>query len=286
MGFWGTKLFNNDVAVDTKNAYLEAIAQSGDLEMLTQKMLDDFSVELSDYDDAPLIWLALADTQLSTGAVHPTVKESAMKVINQAHLAKKEGAMSDNSISDSVTSLSASYLEKLKKKLEAPRGADSIKVPKKRGYTCDWDMWSVYALPIENVDPTSELFGKYMILRKTAVGQSEEKHICPVVTMQISSFNNVPRTLEELEKCPYVRVSVSAKWNGLEIVDLGGYYYEFEISATSKRSVPNDKLIYIGVFPEYKLPNDSIKKNGRVFSVYWKFLEEVMLERYLDLKEL
>jgi hypothetical protein len=63
MGARGTGLYSDDVACDVRNEYKDILREGISEPEATDRMLENWEAALSDQDDAPVFWLALADTQ-------------------------------------------------------------------------------------------------------------------------------------------------------------------------------------------------------------------------------
>jgi hypothetical protein len=109
----GVGLFHDDVAADVRREYLDLLAKGVEDAEAFSTLVRDWKESISDTDDGPVFWLALAATQWEYGRLHPRAKAEALKVIDHgkgldrwedAGLAKKRQAV----------------LAQLKKKLDAP----------------------------------------------------------------------------------------------------------------------------------------------------------------------
>jgi hypothetical protein len=82
MGSSGVGIFHDDVAADVRCAYLELLAGGENEAAAFRTMLSEWKDSISDSDDGPVFWLALAATQWEYGCLHPRVKKEALKVID------------------------------------------------------------------------------------------------------------------------------------------------------------------------------------------------------------
>jgi hypothetical protein len=83
MGTWGAGVFDDDTAVEIREAYLALLAGGATPDEATQAVLGARSDELADSDDGPVIWLALAATQWEYGAFGPQVLERALALLDR-----------------------------------------------------------------------------------------------------------------------------------------------------------------------------------------------------------
>jgi hypothetical protein len=109
----GVGLFHDDVAADVRRAYLDLLARGASDADAFRTMLREWKEAITDYDDGPVFWLALAATQWEYGRLQPRARSQALKIIDQekgldrwaeAGLSRKRRAM----------------LARLKKKLLTP----------------------------------------------------------------------------------------------------------------------------------------------------------------------
>ena len=83
MGTWGHKVFESDLALDVKEAYLSAIKEGLDPVEATDRVCEEFSNELGDTDEHDVVWLALAETQWEYGRLIDSVRSEADAVIDK-----------------------------------------------------------------------------------------------------------------------------------------------------------------------------------------------------------
>ena len=81
MGTFGTKLFDDDVACDVRDEYVDLLASGKAPEEATMLLQEQWALALLDADDGPTFWLALASTQWKYGVLLPDVRERALAVI-------------------------------------------------------------------------------------------------------------------------------------------------------------------------------------------------------------
>ncbi len=89
MGAWGPKLYEDDVALDIKNTFEKLINSGKTTENATELLIKDYEDEIADMDDEPIIWFALADTQLNLGDLLPFVKDKALEHLRSGHNLKR-----------------------------------------------------------------------------------------------------------------------------------------------------------------------------------------------------
>jgi hypothetical protein len=105
VGVWGPAIFSDDTACDVRDSYRDLVTEGVDGSEATRRVLADCASSLSDVDDAPVVWLALAATQAAVGRLEDEVRDQALAVINSGadlarwrsdqpkHLAKRAAAL-------------------------------------------------------------------------------------------------------------------------------------------------------------------------------------------------
>ena len=81
MGTWGTGIFDNDTTADLRGDFEDLLAEGLGVEAATERVVADYADALDDYDEGPMVRLALAALQLEHGSVQPAIREQALAVI-------------------------------------------------------------------------------------------------------------------------------------------------------------------------------------------------------------
>ncbi len=173
MGAWGTKLYQDDVACDVKEEYLNRLRVGYTNEEATKEVIEYNSDFINDIDDGPVFWLALADTQWKYGRLLPEVKEEAIKIIEQQTdlLKWKENKKQYQRRKEE--------LEKLKEKLNTPQSPEK-KVTKIKMNRATWKIGDVLAYQIKAEEfKDTKWYHKYILFRvigitKTNIGSLPE----------------------------------------------------------------------------------------------------------------
>lgn len=82
MGTWGTAIFSDDLAADVRSDWRDAIARGASPEQATQELLVKHGGSITDQDDGPKFWFALAASQAATGRLLPDVRDRALALID------------------------------------------------------------------------------------------------------------------------------------------------------------------------------------------------------------
>ncbi len=277
MGIWGNGLYQNDMALDVRDYYIDKLKKCEKEERITTEMKAVFQSVLSDYDDAPYFWLALADTQWEYGRLEKCVLDHALEYIALA-------AESERSTPTRLP-LPTDEIIALKAKLISPSPSPK-RIIKHKSFHCPWNIGDVYAYLIETTD-RSNVAGQYFLIQKIGETKWWPDHIIPIVRIKITQNGNVPMDEIEFQNLPYVQIAVTKPDKNFQckndsLDDLGySPHYKVGIIATSMKSIPK-KLIYVGNFPNVTPPPIEYvqKNNSGVFSVTWKDFEQTLLDRY------
>jgi hypothetical protein len=82
MGTWGYELFEDDVTLDVRGDFEEAIEAGATVVEATELILETHAWEIVDSDDGPLVWLALAALQREHGHLQAWVKAPALAILD------------------------------------------------------------------------------------------------------------------------------------------------------------------------------------------------------------
>src|SRR5262245_19409500 len=82
MGTLGHKLFDDDFALDVRDAYIEALTSGVTSQQATDSLLEQFAPALTDEDEAQVFWMALAETQWNLGRLVDGVRARALEAVD------------------------------------------------------------------------------------------------------------------------------------------------------------------------------------------------------------
>lgn len=291
-------MYQNDTSLDVKDEFVNKLHRGKSPEEITAEMIEDYACIMDDADEAPLFWLALADTQWKRGMLLPEVKEKALFWI------EKGGDVALWADQPSLAAKRKKVIDALKAQLLAPQPPRKTYKPYKL-YHCQWQLGDVYAYLLESeLAQEKGLAGKYLLIQKVDEGTWHPGHTIPVVYVKITKGSVLPTSVEEYNKLEYVQVSYSnykeVKWpdwmqpeeevlkreaREREQLDEYGFLPEFRLSliSTSKKVIPK-KLNFVGNFSGATFPKKeyipSIKVNLR--SLWWKEFEDDMITQYFN----
>lgn len=89
MGTWDVGIFDDDMAMDIKAEFEDAIAEGASVKKATKQILKSFEDELEDEEEAPIIYLVLAALQLEKGDVQKNIKKKALEIIDSDYILDK-----------------------------------------------------------------------------------------------------------------------------------------------------------------------------------------------------
>ncbi|MBF6611886.1 MAG: DUF4259 domain-containing protein [Chloroflexi bacterium] len=82
MGTWGTGIFDDDTAGDTRDAFEDELSRGADGADAARRVLVKFVADLDDEDEGSIIYLALAALQLEHGTASEGIRRRALEIID------------------------------------------------------------------------------------------------------------------------------------------------------------------------------------------------------------
>ena len=189
MGSWGPKLYQDDVAEDVRDYYKDQLRRGKTNEEVTNELIEDNEDIISDEDEAPVFWFALADTQWSLGRLFPFVKEKALEHLKSGENLKR---WEEEAINKKEYKAREKVLQELEQKLMSPMPPEK-KVSQYKLYKCEWNIGDVFAYKLES-DYAKEkgLDNKYLLIRKVYEDIWWPGHTVPIVYVQITKDEKIP----------------------------------------------------------------------------------------------
>lgn len=83
MGTWGTSILASDTARDVYDDYMKAFNRGQNHEGILGKIMKERQEEISDEDDGPVVWLAVAKAQWDCGALAPSVLREVERIVKE-----------------------------------------------------------------------------------------------------------------------------------------------------------------------------------------------------------
>jgi len=297
MGSWGAKLYQDDVALDVRDAFKDRLRRGKTTEEVTKELKEKHSYALDDIDDGPAFWLALADTQWNLGRLLPEVKEQAFRWLDTGWGLERWLETDKKLVAERQK-----VLADLREKLSSPQPEEK-KVKQYNLYTCQWQLGDVFSYQLES-DLAKEkgLCGRHFVIQKVDEGIWHPGHIIPIVRVKLTSDERLPTTVEEFNELEYVQIHLNNFTERFKQVDLErrkediaekpipkyevdefGYlpHYQIKLISTSKRIIPK-KLTYLGTFVGAVPPVNEFVPYEKISisTVSWKDFESKLIERY------
>jgi len=136
MGAWGFGVFDDDVALDVRDAYRQELVEGKSSAAAMRSVLKHLKEEFSDSDDGPTAWLALATAQWDVGRLDERTKAKALKILDS------EAGLDRWRESPKLLTKRRQGLAKLRKQLMSPQPAEKEFRPQKSSRR-SWESWSL-----------------------------------------------------------------------------------------------------------------------------------------------
>ncbi|MBK8268867.1 MAG: hypothetical protein IPK83_11415 [Planctomycetes bacterium] len=266
MGAWGTAIFSDDLAQDIRLEFRELIGDGLSPEEATKKMVRKNKSALSEPEEAPVFWMALAATQWKCGRLIHSVKNKALAAIKDPAsliLWREEG--------EKLVRKRQAVMAALKVQLLSPQPPPK-RLSKVFHDRTDWRIGHAVSYRL--------LSGKYVVLRvigldSDAKSQTAIVDVCDWVGVKVPSANFIA-------KCPRKR----SKWYDRNIKEAKALKGEerncalrweendgkFAVYSHSKRDYPEDRLAVVAKGLKFK----SEKLYGVTYFGGWRKLDKYL----------
>lgn len=302
MGQWGNSLYQDDVAEDVRDYYKEQLRYGKSGNEITKSLIEHNEPMLSDSDDAPLFWFALADTQWDMGRLEDFVKEKALYYIRKKAMSQYEKIEGSRSIIQLET------IRRLEEKLLSPQPPKK-KISQHRLYHCPWKVGDVYSYPLES-DYAKEkhLCGCFFLFQKIGETVCHPGHTIPIVWVKIAKRYELPTDETMYNKLEFVQTSaikfdpfieefhidsrglteqeflhrVNEEMKKLNLDESGLLpVYRMALMNISRRVLPKS-LAFLGNFQNTEAPKGEFVPSNSVSipSFPWKSIEKLLIDRY------
>ena len=202
MGTWGPKLYQDDVAEEVRDYYKDQLRKGKKGKEITQDLVKQNEETLSDSDDAPIFWFALADTQWSLGRLEDFVKEKALYYIREGSDMKRWETDGPKN-----AEIRKKVLSELEQKLLLPQPPKK-KIVQYHLYKCGWKVGDVFAYRLEsNYANEKGIDGCYLLIQKVDEYIFHPGHVIPIVYVKITKHDKLPTNAKEYNSLEYVQTS-------------------------------------------------------------------------------
>ena len=269
MGAWGPKLYQDDMAEEIRAYYKDQLHRGKNGEKITDELVELYKECLSDFDDAPIFWFALADTQWDFGRLENRVKEEALYYINDGRdLIRWENENPEHA------KKRAEVLCGLEQKLLSKQ-PDEKKISQYKLYQCEWNIGDVYAYQLLG-DYAKEkgLINKYLYFVKVGEKIWHPGHIIPIVYFYWIITDEL-LGIEELKKFEYIpqffTPTAYKKYPNM----LPHYLLSF--LSTSSKVIPKKQLTFVGNISGVKrMKNEDCDS----YEIKWKKFEKYIIDNF------
>lgn len=178
MGTWGTALYSDDLAADLRGDFRDLIGEGLSPTAVINRLKKEYKSSLSDPDEAPVFWLAVADTGWRLGRLDEEVRQNALRVIG-----------SDQDLARWETSPDRAKRQRVLAKLHAqllspPPPPKHIARPVKSASA--WQLGEIIGFQL--------LSGRWVLLR--VIGHNEDKGgrsaVCELLDWTAESLPSIP----------------------------------------------------------------------------------------------
>ena len=249
MGAWGSKLYQNDTALDVKDDFIDHLKCGRDEFEATRLMIQENEFIIDDDDDGPIFWFVLADIQWEYGRLVPEVKMKVLEMIENG----EDSELFRETLKGGPNKRKK-ILQELKDKITSEQPPKK-NVKQHKYFKTTWKHGDTYCYQITGMDgENSEYNGRYIILY-TIHQEFNEKgdygDYFPVVYLKITEGIDEPTCLDDVNNATFIRY---VYFPGIKQAT---YRRLYTVVVESKIR----KLNYIGNF-EIELPNDEYLRKG------------------------
>lgn len=272
MASWGPKLYQDDIAEDIRDYYKDQLKRGKTNEEVTKELIEDNEDIIQDEDEAPVFWFSLADSQWNLGRLLPFVKEKAIYYLKEKSNLKR---WEKEAMNKKEYKIRERVLDELEQKLESPMPPEK-KISQYKLYKCEWNIGDIFVYKLES-DYAKEvgLSDKYLIIRKVDEYVWWPGHTVPIIYVQITKDEKIPDSKEEILELEYIKVFKTEGISG----------YLIKMISTSKRIIPNKKLIFIGNYADIPRPKEEYIPEDKISitACHWSAFEKTIIDKYLRL---
>lgn len=271
MAMWGPKLYQNDIAEDVRLFYKDQLKYGKTNEEVTALLIDEYQNEISDNDDAPNFWFALADTQWELGKLLLVVKENAINWLDKS--SHQEQWLMEN---PKYEKMRIQTLTELRNKLNSPMPPEK-KISQNKLYKSEWKHGDVFAYKLSSSYAEVKGFlNQYIYFVMVDNTVWHPGHIVPNVYV----YNCVTNELLDAQKVKKIMFMPQFYKKQVYINNPNQKkLYFLTLLSTSKNVIPHDHLFFIGNIGVIK---GSADEDINTFKVTWKNFEKYIIENMIE----
>ena len=237
---------------EIRDEYIQLRQKGNSRADATQALILSYANEITTgaEDDGVVFWIGLADAQYRRKELTADAAQKALAALDQIE------QLDWNITPGDISRRRIRYAE-------APM--PERKVVKTKKFRCTWKIGDTFAYKLSGPDTDAcGLSGKYVLLRKVDELEFGDGRLLPIVTFTIWDEEPLPKTAEEFQKQPLLRL-VSGRLGLPKTLN----EYRGEMLFTRKSMLDALSLIYLGNFTDVSMPEDEaiIRDPGRVMLV-------------------
>ena len=269
MGTWGTGIYQNDVSLDVKDAYMMKLKSGKSDEKALQEILEEMKIESEDDDCKYDFIFALADTLWKSGRLTEDIKNKALQMI-------EEDKLSGRWHPEKIRKNRVKILDNLKMKIESQMPMRK-KISVHKPYSLGWNDGDVYYFQIKNkVENYEEYVDWYVLLYVDKIKKKDwivKGVYDEVAEVYFFMTKEKPKDVNEIKSAtPICFLEFNEK------KQYGAYLFE-----KSKRQRPKD-LTFLGNYTSFVCPHNNFSEKMHFFwilyerDILWGYAKQVQSE--------
>lgn len=274
MGTWGIGIFQNDIALDVKEEYLNYLKEGySDYDADRKTIENNLDIINQGGNDACEFWLALAMLEWEYGRLQVTTKNNALEMAldpKYLRIWKKE----ENFYNKRMIVLNE-FVNKIQT-IQPTKRKVKVIVP----FKCVWKIGDIFAYQLvskKSIDLGA--YKKYLIFQKVGESEVYPQKIIPIIRVAKSIFDDIPKVEDYLNSTKLIWFGSPKEYekNNL-IIYYDTFLYDKKMYVESLKSYPKN-IIYLG----NHMPIKTEYKEGKIMGenyLKWKEFEEVFFEFY------
>lgn len=276
LGFWGSKLYENDCTCDVRATYIHFLENQYSNEDAYLGTLNAFSVCLGT-DEEPLVWYALADTQWSLGRLNLEVKENAL------YWLRRNGG--SNFWADNIRGMDkwSSSMAKLESRITMPQPKEKrIENPLSFQFN-PGNIGDIFAYQFHTQNAKRlDCYGKYILFQKIGVKENGKGYLSPHCVFFDEIYDRIPDEvcLERIRILPFdtpERFLPTGRNVEFPMLNMSAIF-----DLAKKRNSPQKYVVFIGSYPVVNY--GSMQVNHRS-EFGWDCIEQTLLTYCVEWKQ-
>lgn len=277
MGTWNVGIFQNDIADDVKDEYIDCLREGLSDEEADKKVIKNNLdiINLESYDSVEF-WLGLAMIEWKYGRLQEHTKQKAMELaIDDKYLElwKDEG----EKIYKARVKEIDNFIVEIQSE-QPPKKKVKIYVP----FQCPWNIGDIFAYQLKSEISAKEGFlDKYILFQKVGEVESFPKSYIPVIRIANAIFDQIPTVEDYLNSKKLIFFGTPDLYKKKDlIIYKNNFLYDLIILVESLRSYPKN-IVHIGnSIPIQKEYKESTPPSFGSVSSTWKGFEECFFYSY------